>query len=112
MITGSHHIFEVLKKSVRAWLGTALCCAVFLTATAVEAWAKNTIKDVRTGQQVDGVRIVLDGTEDFEYDAFLLDSPNRLVIDLKDTQIYGTHKIYKNKLISDFRIVNQSKING
>lgn len=112
MITGSQHIFEVLKKSVRAGLGTALCCAVFLTATAVEAWAKNTIKDVRTGQQVDGVRIVLDGTEDFEYDAFLLDSPNRLVIDLKDTQISGTPKISKNKLISDFRIGNQSKING
>lgn len=77
-----------------------------------EAFAKNTIKDVRTGQQTDGVRIVLDGTEDFDYDAFLLDSPNRLVIDLKDTQISGSPKIGKNKLISDFRIGNQNKISG
>lgn len=112
MITGSQHIFEVLKKTVRFGVGTALCCALLLSVTAEGAWAKNTIKDVRTGQQVDGVRIVLDGTEDFEYDAFLLDSPNRLVIDLKDTKISGTPKISKNKLISDFRIGNQSKING
>ena len=50
--------------------------------------------------------------EDFDYDAFLLDSPNRLVIDLKDTQISGSPKIGKNKLISDFRIGNQNKISG
>ena len=112
MITRGRYIFSFLKKAVCSGMGTVFCCAFFLAITAVEAYAKNTIKDVRTGQQADGIRIVLDGTEDFDYDAFLLDSPNRLVIDLKDTQISGTPKIAKNKLISDFRIGSQSKING
>lgn len=112
MIIGKLHIFEVLKKGARNGIGVALCAVLFLMATLADAWAKNTIKDVRTGQQVDGIRIVLDGTDDFDYDAFLLDSPNRLVIDLKNTQISGSPKIAKNKLISDFRIGNQAKING
>ena len=59
-----------------------MLCTALLALSSGAAYALNTIKDVRTGQQNDGIRIVLDGTEDFDYDAFLLDSPNRLVIDL------------------------------
>lgn len=112
MIIGRLLRFDILKNGARNGIGVALCAVLFLMATLADAWAKNTIKDVRTGQQVDGIRIVLDGTDDFDYDAFLLDSPNRLVIDLKNTQISGSPKIAKNKLISDFRIGNQTKING
>ena len=112
MIIGRLLRFDILKNGARNGIGVALCAVLFLMATLADAWAKNTIKDVRTGQQVDGIRIVLDGTDDFDYDAFLLDSPNRLVIDLKNTQISGSPKIAKNKLISDFRIGNQPKING
>lgn len=112
MIKTGLHIFDVLKRAGRTGIAAALCCGMVLLASVTDAWAKNTIKDVRTGRQVDGIRIVLDGTDDFDYDAFLLDSPNRLVIDLKDTQISGSPKIAKNKLISDFRIGSQPKING
>ena len=34
------------------------------------SWATNVIKDIRVGQQQDGIRIVLDGTEKFQYDVF------------------------------------------
>ncbi len=112
MITRNLNIKKIFDKIVRGGLCSALCWGVLVAMTVADAWAQNTIKDVRTGQQVDGIRIVLDGTEDFDYDAFLLDSPNRLVIDLKNTQISGTPKIAKNKLISDFRIGNQAKIDG
>ena len=112
MITRNLIITKIFDKVVRGGLCSALFWGMLVAMTVADAWAQNIIKDVRTGQQVDGVRIVLDGTDDFDYDAFLLDSPNRLVIDLKNTQISGTPKIAKNKLISDFRIGNQSKING
>ena len=112
MRKGHQDIKTIFKKAFWASAKTALCLGLFMGLSITEAFAKNTIKDVRTGQQTDGIRIVLDGTENFDYDAFLLDSPNRLVIDLKDTQISGSPKIGKNKLISDFRIGNQSKISG
>ncbi len=83
-----------------------VCCA------AGGALAANTITDIRTGQQMDGIRIVLDGTEKFNYDAFLLDSPNRLVIDLKNAAVSGSPKVKPNALISDFRIGDLAAVKG
>lgn len=78
--------------------------AGFLCMNATVAFALNTIKDIRTGQQNDGMRIVVDGSENFKYDAFLLDSPSRLVIDVKEATIVGKPNIKKNNMISDFRV--------
>lgn len=89
-----------------------MLCTALLALSSGAAYALNTIKDVRTGQQNDGIRIVLDGTEDFDYDAFLLDSPNRLVIDLKNATVSGSPKVAKNRLISDFRVGNKPDIKG
>lgn len=75
-----------------------MLCTALLALSSGAAYALNTIKDVRTGQQNDGIRIVLDGTEDFDYDAFLLDSPNRLVIDLKNATVSGSPKVAKTGL--------------
>ncbi len=98
-------------KNIKRTLATLLCTAL-LALSSGAAYALNTIKDVRTGQQNDGIRIVLDGTEDFDYDAFLLDSPNRLVIDLKNATVSGSPKVAKNRLISDFRVGNKPGIKG
>lgn len=98
-------------KNIKRTLATLLCTAL-LALSSGAAYALNTIKDVRTGQQNDGIRIVLDGTEDFDYDAFLLDSPNRLVIDLKNATVSGSPKVAKNRLISDFRVGNKPDIKG
>ena len=80
-----------------------MLCTALLALSSGAAYALNTIKDVR---------IVLDGTEDFDYDAFLLDSPNRLVIDLKNATVSGSPKVAKNRLISDFRVGNKPDIKG
>ena len=98
---------HILAKAAAAFLGVAV-----LVASPYDVAAQNLIKEIRTGHQNDGIRIVLDGSEDFDYDAFLLDSPNRLVIDLKDTAIKGSPEVEKNRLISDFRIGNKPDIKG
>ncbi len=73
------------------------CCNVHL------ALAGNIIKDIRTGQQPDGIRLVIDGSSNFNYDAFLLDNPNRLVIDVKDGELKSKPKVEKNKLLEEVR---------
>ena len=87
-----------------------LFCSLFLLIG--QADAANVIKDIRTGQQPDGLRLVIDGTSKFDYDAFLLDNPNRLVIDVKDAKIDGKPKILKNKLVSEIRYGDLNGIKG
>ena len=67
------------------------------------AFALNEIRDIRTGQQPDGIRLVIDGSRSFNYDAFLLDNPNRLVIDVKNAKLSKNHKLKKNKLVDELR---------
>ncbi|MBR5599388.1 MAG: N-acetylmuramoyl-L-alanine amidase [Alphaproteobacteria bacterium] len=68
-----------------------------------QAYGANTIYDIRTGDQPDGVRLVIDGSNEFKYDAFLLDNPNRLVIDVKDAKIPDKFNVSKNHIIEDVR---------
>ena len=83
----------------------AICfCLFFIQGTS----AANLIKDIRLGHQNDGVRIVFDGSERFSYDAFLLDNPARLVIDLKDAVLHKAPAIGKNSIIGSFRTADLS----
>lgn len=75
-----------------------------LMFNAVAAYALNTVKNIRTGVQSDGIRIVFDGNEKFDYDAFLLDNPYRLVIDVKNAQFSGSPNVKANALIRSFRL--------
>ena len=88
------------------FIGFLLC---FITG---KAWAVNIVDNIRTGKQTDGIRLVLDGTEKFVYDAFLWDNPNRLVIDLKNVVFKAVPKVVSNELISRFRIGELSGIKG
>lgn len=72
----------------------------------------NVIKDIRIGQQQDGIRVVLDGSQKFSYDAFLLDSPNRLVLDINNAEISKNINVKSNKIISDFRTGELAKNKG
>lgn len=88
-------------------LSIAFLSVVFAFVLSVEqAFAINLIKDIRMGQQLEGIRLVIDGTDKFNYDAFLLDNPNRLVIDVKNAKINNTPKIAKNKLVEEVRLGN------
>lgn len=99
--------FSLMKKchliNVKIFFRIAVWAISFCLAFVQVASASNVIKDIRLGNQNDGVRIVLDGSEKFAYDAFLLGNPSRLVIDLKDAVWQNTPKVSKNNIISEFR---------
>ena len=71
---------KFLKKITSALLLSAW--ALFCT---VEANASVQVNDFRIGNQSDGVRVVFDMNQSVNYRVFLLDSPQRLVIDLDNT---------------------------
>lgn len=81
---------------------------LFVALWGVVLGAKTTsalgdIKDIRFGQQPDGIRLVIEGCERFEYDAFLLDNPNRLVIDVKNVKLSLGRKFENNNLVQEVR---------
>lgn len=96
-------IEEVMK--LKRYFYTLFLCLFFCFWTTV-SFAANVVSNIRTGQQTDGIRLVFDGTEKFQYDAFLLDNPNRLVIDIKNAVFSKTPKVAANQLISSFRMGN------
>lgn len=93
---------------IKNFFRIAVLAICFCLAVVSGARASNMIKDIRLGNQNDGVRIVLDGSERFSYDAFLLGNPSRLVIDLKDAVWQNTPKVSKNSIISGFRAADLS----
>lgn len=93
---------------IKSFFRIAVLAICFCLAVVSGARASNMIKDIRLGNQNDGVRIVLDGSERFSYDAFLLGNPSRLVIDLKDAVWQNTPKVSKNSIISGFRAADLS----
>ena len=62
------------------------------------------ITNMRIGQQVGSVRIVFEATSSFDYKAFLLNDPKRLVIDVYDMDIQKALQSDQNNLIADTRI--------
>ena len=75
-----------LKKLKTIFYGV---CSLFLFVG--QADAVNVIKDIRTGQQLDGIR---------------------LVIDVKNAKIQGKPKIAKNKLVNEVRFGDLSNVSG
>lgn len=86
------------------WYFYALVIGLMCLLHTAAAEALNMVKNIRTGQQPDGIRIVFDGTEKFSYDAFLLDNPYRLVIDVNNAQFANKLNVKPNALIRGFRI--------
>lgn len=101
------NVMQKLKRYINILMLTAIFC---LVSTLV--YATNSIKDIRIGQQQDGIRIVVDGTEKFNYDVFLLGNPNRLVIDINNANITKNISINNNKIISEFRTGELQKNKG
>lgn len=64
------------------------------------------IKSMRIGQGIGSVRIVFDADSEFEYKAFLLSAPSRLVVDVYDVNVNQNieRQISKNNLISSTRL--------
>ena len=73
---------KALQKFFAFLKNAPLLALVFgcLTAYMPQANAAQ-ITSMRIGQQVGSVRIVLESDKAFDYQAFLLNNPNRLVVD-------------------------------
>ena len=97
-----HQITKLLQKA-RPFVSVLIFAFVLLMSNLATA---NEISSLRIGQGVGNVRIVLEGDAKFEYKAFLLSSPSRLVIDTygMDVNPQIEKQITKNNLISSGRI--------
>ena len=81
--------------SSRLIAGLLFLFAVFAWLPA--AHAASGITSMRIGQGVGSVRIVLDADKNFDYKAFILNSPKRLVIDTFDINVSPKLENYKDK---------------
>ena len=79
-------------RSFRCGVWTLLTVCLWLL-TVQNAWAGN-VHALRIGQGVGSVRLVFDADSKFDYNVFLLTSPKRLVVDVKDSKVHS--KIEKN----------------
>ena len=96
-------IISVLKKAVQCCVFAAGLVFVCL-ATCGESMAAGNITNMRIGQQVGSVRIVFEADKAFDYKAFLLTDPKRLVVDVYDMEIKNTLQSDKNNIISQTRV--------
>ena len=93
-----------MKGLVRQVLATAVifCCAF----SAADSAAASGITSMRIGQGVGSVRIVFDADRKFDYKVFLLNEPQRLVIDTFDVKVSPEIEKYvdKNNLVTKTRL--------
>ena len=101
------NILTYISVKTRNFLETALLLMVmgcfFVCGFIGSVNAKN-ITSMRIGQQVGSVRIVFEADSSFDYKAFLLNDPRRLVVDVYDMDIKQTLQSDANNLISGTRV--------
>ena len=101
------NILTYISVKTRNFLKTALLLMVmgcfFVCGFIGSVNAKN-ITSMRIGQQVGSVRIVFEADSSFDYKAFLLNDPRRLVVDVYDMDIKQTLQSDANNLISGTRV--------
>ncbi len=90
-------------------LSVALLTMVLMVFTAVPAYS-GTVRTLRIGQNVGGARLVFDADSKFDYNVFLLTSPKRLVIDVKDSKVNSRLEqgVEKNNILSNIRVASTS----
>lgn len=95
---------NIAKVVLRHFFNAKLMAAgLAFVLLSTNGWAGN-ITGMRVGQQAGSVRIVLEADEDFDYKAFLLTDPKRLVIDVYDTAVRANLQSDKNNLVANTRV--------
>jgi len=84
----------------------AVFCFVLLFIC--QANASVGIKNMRIGNQSDGARVVFDMNKSINYRVFLLDDPQRVVVDLDDADIAQLYTKTSNQVIKQTRIGKMS----
>ena len=102
MITAVCNMLSFVKRR-GIYLLLALLCVLLPFFSEASA---SQIKSMRIGQGVGSVRIVFDADSSFEYKAFLLSGPSRLVVDAYNVDVNPKieRQISKNNLISSTRV--------
>lgn len=77
------------KLSRRDFIYGLLSCSAGLFLFPKRVFASAAVNSLRLGSQPNGLRLVLDLTEEVNYRVFLLSNPKRAVIDVKDCLIMG-----------------------
>ncbi|MBO7556787.1 MAG: N-acetylmuramoyl-L-alanine amidase [Alphaproteobacteria bacterium] len=80
-----------------------LFCFLFVFAPTLQA---GEITNLRFGQAINSMRIVFDATSEFSYNAFLLNNPMRLVVDVSGIDVAGQIQKVKdrNNLVGQVRL--------
>lgn len=88
----------------RSFIGSIILMLLMMF-TWVEAQA-GTVRSLRIGQSVGSARLVFDADSEFDYNVFLLTSPKRLVIDVKNSKVNSRleQNVNKNTLLSNIRV--------
>ena len=81
-----------------------MSCFLACFALYVSPVFAGNITNMSIDQQVGSVRIVFEASSSFNYKAFLLNDPKRLVVDVYDMDIKKTLQSDKNNLISNTRV--------
>lgn len=95
-------MFCLFKCKVFLGFAMILLCLV----CSFSAHAESGISSMRIGQSIGSVRMVFDSDRNFEYKAFILDNPQRLVIDTSNVPVSSKLEKYndKNNLVSKTRL--------
>lgn len=96
-----------MKLMNRLFLGvcTALC---WLLLMVCQAQASVGIQNMRIGNQADGARVVFDMDKSADYRVFLLDEPQRVVVDLYDADIGKLYTKISNQVVKQTRVGKMS----
>ncbi|MBR3661727.1 MAG: N-acetylmuramoyl-L-alanine amidase [Alphaproteobacteria bacterium] len=94
-------MLRFVNQKLSALFLCVFCMMLFCINTAVAAV---NVKDLRIGNQTDGVRVVFDMDKSVKYRVFSLDGPKRIVIDLDDANLTNALAGSKNQLVEKTRI--------
>lgn len=94
----------ILHYIWRSFVGSVII--ILLTVFSIVEAQAGTVRSLRIGQSVGSARLVFDADSDFDYNVFLLISPKRLVIDVKNSKVNSRleQDVNKNTLLSNIRV--------
>lgn len=94
----------ILHYIRRSFVGSIIIM-LLMVLTWAEAQA-GMVRSLRVGQSVGSARLVFDADSEFDYNVFLLSSPKRLVIDVKNSKVNSRleQNVNKNTLLSNIRV--------
>ncbi len=99
------YVWMGLMKRLLVKIFTVFC---FMLLFAYRAQAAVDIQNMRIGNQSDGARVVFDMNKSIDYRVFLLDDPQRVVVDLEDADIKQLYTKISNQVVKQTRVGRMS----